>query len=42
MMRLLRRLPLPVLLIAPSLAIILFVVLLPLIFSLYTASPTTG
>lgn len=37
MMRLFRRLPLPVLLIAPSLAIILFVVLLPLIFSLYTS-----
>ncbi|MEO1225546.1 MAG: sugar ABC transporter permease [Pseudomonadota bacterium] len=32
-----RRLPLPVLLIAPSIAIILFVVLLPLLFSLYTS-----
>ncbi|MEM8590371.1 MAG: sugar ABC transporter permease [Pseudomonadota bacterium] len=32
-----RRVPLPVLLIAPSIAIILFVVLLPLLFSLYTS-----
>ncbi|MEM7446544.1 MAG: sugar ABC transporter permease, partial [Pseudomonadota bacterium] len=37
MTRLFRRLPLPVLLIAPSMAIILFVVLVPLIFSLYTS-----
>ena len=37
MTKLFRRLPLPVLLIAPSIAIILFVVLLPLLFSLYTS-----
>lgn len=37
MTKLFRRVPLPVLLIAPSIAIILFVVLLPLLFSLYTS-----
>jgi multiple sugar transport system permease protein len=37
MSRLFRRIPIPVFLIAPSVAIILFVVLIPLIFSLYTS-----